>query len=336
MAIRFARMWLLLLVGLVSVGCGDEKVRLEGAGSSFVDPMMQEWAQIYKKEKGIAINYQSKGSGAGIKMMTGQEIDFGCSDAPLNDEQLNECKNVGGAVVHIPLCMGAIVPAYNLPDLPDLIFDGPTLIAIYLGKITKWNDLALAKLNPGRNLPDERITVAFRSDASGSTYILTDYFTQIDKAAWTPGKGTAPKFPIGTGAKGSDGIAGLVRGTRGTIGYVEMIYALKNNISYGRVVNSKGKAITAETKSVTAAAATVELPDDLRYSIVNAPGVEAYPISGTVWAITYVKQGKWGRQLKDFLWWVTHEGQKETENLHYAALPESLVKKIEAKLDSIR
>ena len=205
----------LLLAGLLCLGCGDTKSRLEGAGSSFVDPMMQEWAGLYKKAKGVPVNYQSKGSGAGIKMMTGQEVDFGCSDAPLNDEQLSECKAAGGDVIHVPLCMGAIVPAYNLPDLPDLTFDGPTLIAIFLGKITRWNDPALAKLNPGKDLPDVKISVAFRSDASGSSYILTDYFTQIDADAWTPGKGTAPKFPTGTGAKGNDGVAGLVKGTRG-------------------------------------------------------------------------------------------------------------------------
>jgi phosphate ABC transporter phosphate-binding protein len=325
----------LLLAGLLCLGCGDTKARLEGAGSSFVDPIMQEWAGLYKKSRGVPVNYQSKGSGAGIKMMTGQEVDFGCSDAPLSDEQLKECKDTGGDVLHVPLCMGAIVPAYNLPDLPDLVFDGPTLIAIFLGKITRWNDPALASLNPGKNLPDEKISVAFRSDASGSSYILTDYFTQIDRAAWTPGKGVAPKFPAGTGAKGNDGVAGLIKGTRGTIGYVELIYALKNNLPYGRVVNARGKAVKAEMKSVTAAAATADVPDDLRYSIVNAPGEDAYPISGTVWAIAYVKQGPWGGKLKDFLWWVTHEGQKEMEKLHYAPLPEGLVKKIEGKLGLI-
>lgn len=322
---------------ILALGCGDSprRVRLEGAGSSFVDPLMQEWAGIYKKTQSVAINYQSKGSGAGIKMMTGQEVDFGCSDAPLSDEQLADCQKAKGEVIHVPLCMGAIVPAYNLPDLPDLIFDGPTLMQIYLGKITMWNDPALVKLNPGKTLPEEKITVAFRSDASGSTFILTDYFTQIDKAAWTPGKGTAPKFPVGTGAKGSDGIAGLIKGTRGTIGYVEMIYAMKNGIPYGRVVNAKGKAIKAEMSSVTAAAATATIPDDLRYSIVNPPGEEAYPISGTVWAIAYTKQGAKAKPVKDFLTWATHEGQKEMESLHYARLPEAVVKKIEAKLAKI-
>ncbi|MGL4554203.1 MAG: phosphate ABC transporter substrate-binding protein PstS [Gemmataceae bacterium] len=325
-----------LLAGMLALGCGDAKSRIEGAGSSFIDPMMQEWAGRYKKDKGVPVNYQSKGSGAGIKMMTGQEVDFGCSDAPLSDEQLESCRAAGGDVIHVPLCMGAIVPAYNLPGLPDLTFDGPALVAIFLGKITKWDDPALVKLNPGKKLPGTKITVAFRSDASGSSYILTDYFTQIDKAGWTPGKGTAPKFPHGTGAKGSDGVAGLIKGTEGTIGYVEMIYALKNDIPYGRVVNSKGKAVKAEMKSVTAAAATADIPDDLRYSIVNPPGEDAYPISGTVWAIAYVKQGPWGQKLKDFLWWVTHDGQALTETLHYAALPEPVVKKVEAKLGAIK
>jgi phosphate transport system substrate-binding protein len=324
----------LLLFGL---GCGGERKRpLQGAGSTFVDPIMQEWAVIYKKEKSTAVNYQAKGSGAGIAMMTKKEVDFGCSDAPLNEEQLAEAKEKGGEVIHIPLCMGAIVPAYNLPDLPDLVFSGKVLMHIYLGKITSWDDPALVKLNPGKTLPAQKISVAYRSDGSGSTYILTDYFMKIDEEAWTPKRGTSIKFPVGTGSKGTDGVAGFVKQTKGAIGYVELIYALKNDIPYGSVINAAEKPIKATMKSVTAAAATAEIPDDLRYSITNAPGKDAYPIAGTVWAIVYTKQpARKVEPLRDFLTWVVHDGQSYTEKLHYAPLPEALVKRIDDKLKKI-
>ncbi len=337
------RRWMLLLgmvVVLVVVGCwgsGTTNPRLDGAGSTFVDPMMQAWSAAYKKEKKVEVNYQAKGSGAGINMMTEREVDFGCSDAPLNDEQLAKATAAGGDVVHIPLCMGAIVPAYNLPGITDLTFDGRVLMDIYLGKIKHWNDKALAKLNPDVKLPDKEIAVAFRSDSSGSTYILTDYFTKIDKEAWTPGRSTAIKFPIGTGNKGTDAVAGFVKGNEGAIGYVELIYALTNKITYAKMINREGKGIKADMKSVTAAAAGADIPDDLRYSITNAPGEDAYPIAGTVWALVYVKQpAEKAKPLTDFLTWVTHDGQKLCETLHYAALPPVLVKKIEAKLAKIQ
>ncbi len=332
-----------LLLGFVllalACGCGGGAAsnRLDGAGSTFVEPMMQEWAEKYNGAKGVAINYQGKGSGAGIKGMTSQDVHFGCSDAPLNDEQIEICKERNGEVLHVPLCMGAIVLAYNLKDLPDLVFDGKTLIGIFSGAITSWDHEAIAKLNPGKTLPKLKITVARRSDASGSTYILTDYFTKVDKAAWKPGRGTEIKWPVGTGAKGTDGVAALVKQTEGTIGYVEMIYALDNKIPFGQVINSKGKAVKAEMKSVTAAAAAADIPDDLRYSITDPPGEDAYPIAGTVWAIVYVKQpAAVAQRLKDFLWWVTHDGQRLTDKLHYAPLPAALVKKIEAKLALIK
>ena len=334
--------WLMLgaLILLVGVGCGGgEKVspRLEGAGSSFVDPMMQVWAKNYYKEKNIQVNYQSTGSGAGINKMTAKEVDFGCSDAPLNPEQLSKAETAGGEVLHIPLCMGGIVPAYNLPGIADLTFSGQVLMDIYLGKIKKWNDEAIAKLNPGVKLPDKEIAVAFRSDSSGSTYIFTDYLTKINEQAWKPGKSTAIKFPVGTGAKGNDGVAGLVKNNEGTIGYIELIFALENSITFGKVVNASGKAIKADLKSVTAAAATAKIPDDLRYSITNAPGDESYPIAGTVWALVFVKQpSDKAEPLQEFLSWVTHEGQKHCEKLRYAALPQVLVLKIEAKLKKIQ
>jgi phosphate transport system substrate-binding protein len=339
MRVHAIRVLILAACGLVGAGCGGDQgkgggvKRLEGAGSSFVDPMMQEWASAYKKEKGVTINYQSKGSGGGISMMTGKEVDYGCSDAPLNPEQTDKAKEVGGEVIHVPLCMGGIVPAYNLEGVSDLIFSGPVLMNIYLGKIKSWNDPTLAKLNPGKKLPDKKISVCFRSDSSGSTDILTDYFTKVDNEAWTPGRGTAIKFPVGTGAKNTSGVAGFVKDTPGSIGYVELIYALKNDIPYGSVVNKKGKAVLADMKTVTAAAANAKIPDDLKYSITNADGEDAYPIAGTVWAILYVKQpAEKGKALYDFLYWVTHDGQKMCDRLHYASLPAELVKKVEKKL----
>jgi phosphate transport system substrate-binding protein len=328
------------LVLLASVGCwgsGKSTPRLEGAGSTFVDPMMQEWAVVYNKQKNVQVNYQGKGSGAGISMMTGKEVDFGCSDAPLNEEQLAKATKAGGEVLHIPLCMGGIVPAYNLPGITDLTFSGQVLMKIYLGEIKNWNDKELAKLNPGVKLPDKEIAVAFRSDSSGSTYILTDYFTKIDEQAWTPGKSTAIKFLVGTGAKGTDAVAGYVKNNEGAIGYVELIYALTNNITFGKVINAAGKPIKADMKSVTAAAAGAKIPDDLRYSITNAPGEEAYPIAGTVWALVYAEQpSDKAKPLTDFLTWITHDGQKQCEKLHYASLPPVLVKKIEGKLAKIK
>lgn len=330
-----------LLGAVLGIGCfggGGGASRLQGAGSTFVDPIMQEWVSLYEKEANVQVNYQPKGSGAGIKMMTGKEVDFGCSDAPLDDRQLAAAKEAGGEVLHIPLCMGAIVPAYHLPEAPDLVFSGAVLMNIYLGKIKKWNDPAIQALNQGQSLPDKNIAPAYRSDSSGSTYILTDYFTKIDQATWTPGRGTAIEWPagVGIGRKGNDGVAGFIKETDGALGYVELIYALKNKIPFGAVVNAAGKPIRANLASVTAAAAAADISDDLRYSITHAPGADAYPIAGTVWALVYVTQpSDRAQRVSDFLRWVTHDGQKHTDQLHYAPLPASLVKKIEAKLDAI-
>ena len=328
---------LVLLPCVLASGClGVTEARLEGAGSSFVDAMMQKWSSIYYRQTRVGVNYQPKGSGAGISMMTSGDADFGCSDAPLNDEQIDKCRQVGGEVLHIPLCMGAIVPAYNLPGAPELVFSGGVLLDIYRGRITRWDDPAIRELNPTAELPHLAISVAFRSDSSGSTYILTDYFTKVNKAAWKAGRGTAVNFPVGIGAKGNAGVAGFVKDTEGAIGYVELIYAVNNDIAFGAVINAAGKPVKADLASVTAAAATAEIPDDLRYSITNAKGEKAYPIAGTVWALVYAKQPKEKAEaVKKFLSWITHEGQKHADKLHYAPLPANLVKKVEKKLDLI-
>jgi phosphate transport system substrate-binding protein len=327
----------LLAAGLIGCGGGGSGGggggTLQGAGSSFIDPMMQEWATAYYKAKQVKLNYQSKGSTAGIDMMTHKDVDFGCTDAPMTDEQLSKAKEAGGEVIHVPLLMGAIVPAYNLEGNPDLNFSGEVIGRIYLGKIKKWNDPAIKALNPEVDLPDLDIVPVRRSDGSGSTYILTDFLHKVLGDEWKPGVSTAIEWPAGNGQKGNDGVAGLVKRTNGAFGYIELIYALKNNISFGAVKNSKGKRIKADMKSVTAAAAAAEVPADLRYSITNAAGDDAYPISGTTWAVLYVKQPPdKAAALHDFLHWITHDGQEQIEKLHYARLPEGLVKKVDEKL----
>ncbi len=311
--------------------------RLDGAGSSFVDPLMQEWSTAYAKEKGVRVNYQSKGSGAGIDMMTEKKVDFGATEAPMTDNQLQKAKDVNGEVIHVPLVMGGVVPAYNLPDAPDVKFTGKVLADIYLGKVTKWNDPALKELNPDAKLPDREIAVVRRSDSSGTTFIWTDFLAKSSKD-WNKGVSTAIEWPTGVGQKGTDGVAGHVKRTPGALGYVELIYALKNNIPFGAVQNSAGKFVKADLKSVTAAASAAleKIPDDLRYTLTNAPGEDAYPVAGTTWAVLYTRQPpEKAKPLVEFLRWVTHEGQDRAEALHYAKLPEGLVKRVDRKLDEV-
>jgi phosphate ABC transporter phosphate-binding protein len=335
---------------LLTAGCGGggEAKRLNGGGSTFVFPMMSKWASEYDKLKGVKVNYQSIGSGGGIQQMTAKTFDFGCSDAPLNEEQLQKAKEVGGAVVHIPLVMGAVVPAYNVTGvMKPLKFTGPVLARIYLGKdypgkeedrILKWNHPDLKKLNPGVDLPDQEIVVVHRSDGSGTTYIWVDYLSKVS-SAWKDkvGVGTSVNWPTGVGQKGNEGVAGQVKRSPGSIGYIELIYALQNKIAFGLVQNQKKQFIEASLESVTAAAVGADIPDDLRYSLTDAPGKEAYPISGTVWAVIYENQpaGK-GKAVVDYLRWVTHEGQQFAADLHYARLPDALVKRLEKKLDQVQ
>jgi phosphate transport system substrate-binding protein len=302
--------------------------------------MMQQWSKLYLKEKGVQVNYQSKGSGAGIDMMTNKQIDFGCTDAPLNEEQLAKAKATGGEVIHIPVVLGAVVPAYNLPGVEEQIrFSGAVLADIFLNKIQKWNDPALKALNPNINLPDLNIAVVHRSDSSGTTFIWTDYLAKVSPEWKKVGAGTAIEWPCGVGMPKNDGVAGQIQRASGALGYIELIYALNNNIKYGSVQNRAGEFITADLKSVTAAAnlALADIPDDLRFSLTNAPGKEAYPISGTVWAILYVHQpADKAKPVAEFLRWVTHEGQSHTEALHYARLPEGLAERGDAKLKLIQ
>ena len=345
---------MLLLAALVAgmAGCGNGTPggsggakgtvgRLNGGGATFIYPMMSKWAGEYERARGMQINYQSIGSGGGIQQMTAKTIDFGCTDAPMNDEQLRKAREVGGEVVHIPLIMGAVVPAYNLEEVKEpLIFSGPILADIYLAKIKKWNDPALAKLNPKASLPDKDIMVVHRSDGSGTTYIFADYLAKVSPE-WKSkvGVATSLNWPCGSGQKGNEGVAGQVKRSPASIGYIELIYALQNNISFGPVENRQGAAVKASLQAVTAAAneSLAAIPPDLRYSITDAPGKDSYPISGTTWAVLYVNQpADKGKAIVDFLRWATHEGQQYADALHYARLPEGLVERLEKKLDLVK
>ncbi len=330
-----------VLCAIGSSGCSNSEKRLTGAGSTFVFPMMSKWTKEYEKARGIKVEYQSIGSGGGIKQMMAQTVDFGASDGPMNDDQLTEAKAAQGNVVHIPLVMGAVVPAYNLPDVKDqLKFTGRLLAEIFLGTVTKWTDPAIKKLNPDAALPDSKITVVHRSDGSGTTYIWVDYLTKVSPE-WSKkvGRGTSVNWPVGVGEKGNELVAGQVKRSAGSLGYIELTYALQNDIKYGAVQNKEGVFVSPSLASVTAAAdaATTEINEDLRYSITDAPGKDSYPISGTVWGLAYTNNpaGK-GKNVHDFLYWCTHDGQKFCEALHYSKLTKGLVERVEKRLDLIK
>jgi phosphate transport system substrate-binding protein len=334
----------LLAAGLA--GCSGSTKRLDIGGATFVYPMMNEWAKEYTNLKGVQINYQQLGSGAGIDKMTDKILDFGCSEAPMNEKQLAKAKEVGGDVVHIPLVMGGVIPAYNLENLPKPVrFTGEVLAEIFMGKIKKWNDPKLQALQEAEvTLPDLDIIPVYRADSSGTTYIWSDYLSKVS-TEWKDvvGKGTKLTLPKGVGVaqQGSEGVTGFVSRSPGALTYVELIYALKNadKVKYGPVKNKEGEYVLASMPSVTAAArnSLTEIPDDLRYSLTDAAGKDSYPISGTNWAIVYVHPpaGK-AELIAEFLRWVTHEGQERCEALHYARLPNELVARIEKKLAEIK
>lgn len=336
----------LILLGILILsaeGCsgGVEDKRLSGTGATFIFPMMDTWASEYEKAKGVKVNYQSTGSGAGIQQMTAKTVDYGCTDGPMNEEQLNKAKETNGEVVHIPLAMGGVVPSYNLAEAKgQLKFTGPVLADIYLGKIRKWNDPAIQKLNPDEALPDTDILVVHRSDGSGTTYIWVDYLAKVS-SRWKEkvGVATSVKWPAGTGAKGNEGVAGMVKRAPGSIGYIELIYALQNGIKFGSVQNKEGAFVAASLESISAAAnaSLTSIPDDLRYSITDAPGKGSYPIAGTSWAVCYTNNpGGKGKDVRDFLYWCTHEGQQFCEALHYSRLPKGLVERVEKRLELIK
>ncbi|MGO9166864.1 MAG: phosphate ABC transporter substrate-binding protein PstS [Candidatus Sulfotelmatobacter sp.] len=329
----------LLLVCALLAAPAIGQTTLNGAGATFPYPMYSKWfSEYHKLHPDIQINYQSIGSGGGIRQVINGTVDFGASDGPMTDEMLKEAK---AKILHMPTVMGADVPAYNIPGVTaELKFTPEALAGIFLGKITKWNDKAITSANPGVDLPDRDIIVVHRSDGSGTTYIWTDYLSKIS-AEWQSesGRGTSVKWPIGLGGKGNEGVAGSIRQLQGSIGYVELIYAVQNNISYGSVKNLAGNFVKASLESVTAAAASApKMPPDFRVSITNAPGKDAYPISSFTWLLIpeQSKDAAKGKILADFLNWMVTDGQKMTAALSYAPLPESVVQKEKEAIKQVR
>lgn len=308
-------------------------VRLNGAGATFPYPIYSKWFDEYKKQHPTAeINYQSIGSGGGIKQITDGTVDFGASDGPMTDEQLATFQKQRNAVaLHFPTVLGADVPSYNIPGVSEELNFTPQILAgIYLGKITKWNDPEITKANPKVELPPNDIVVTHRSDGSGTTYVWTDYLSKVsDEWKSKVGKNTSVNWPVGLGAKGNEGVSGLLKQTPNSIGYVELIYAVQNHLSYGRVRNPGGNFIKADLASVTAAAseASKSMPDDFRVSITNAPGANAYPISSFTWLLipSRITDPQKKKILTDFLSWMLATGQDLAEPLSYSRLPRDVI-----------
>ena len=308
------------------------KLLINGAGATFPFPLYSKWFSQYNKlHPDIQINYQSIGSGGGIKQITERTVDFGASDAPLTDEQLQKASGVQ----HIPTVMGAVVIVWNLPGVQQLRIAPETLAAIYLGKVTKWNDAALKNDNPTAKLPDTAITVAHRSDGSGTTNIFTDYLSKVSPD-WKsgPGKGTSVNWPAGLGGKGNEGVTGLVKQTEGAIGYVELAYANQNKLPTAELKSHDGQWAKASLESVSAAAAKAAIPEDYRVSITDQPGDGAYPTAAFTYLLVYRDQqdAAKGSALLNFIWWAVHDGQKEAAALDYAPLPKPVVEKVEQTL----
>jgi len=328
--LRFAVVLLVAACSSLATSAGAQML-LNGAGATFPYPIYSKWFDEYSKiDSSARFNYQSIGSGGGIKQITEQTVDFGASDGPMTDDQL---KAAPAHLLHFPTVMGAVVLTYNVEGVSTALKFTPEAIAgIYLGKITKWNDSVLTAANPGVTLPNQDIIVVHRSDGSGTTYIFTDYLSKIS-VDWERkvGKSTSVNWPVGLGGKGNEGVTGLVKQSPNSIGYVELIYAISNNLPFGDVKNLAGSFVKPSLESVTAAAAAAaqNMPDDFRVSITNAPGAEAYPISGMTWLLVYEKQkdAEKGKKLVQFLDWMVRDGQQYAPALHYAPLPKEVVVK---------
>ncbi|HUN62791.1 MAG TPA: phosphate ABC transporter substrate-binding protein PstS [Candidatus Sulfotelmatobacter sp.] len=327
----------LLLAAIVALGTAvwAQGLLINGAGATFPYPIYSKWFDVYhQKNSSIQFNYQSVGSGAGIKQVTEGTVDFGASDGPMNDAQLKEFQAKRGCeILHFPTVLGAVVPTYNVQGVTaSLNFTPEALAGIYLGKITKWNDPAIAGANKGVSLPAQDIVVIHRSDGSGTTYIWTDYLSKVsDEWKSKVNRNTSVNWPVGLGGKGNEGVTGLVKQTPNAIGYVELIYAVQNKIPYGTVKNAAGSFIKADLASVTAAAAGAakEMPADFRVSITNAPGKTAYPISSFTWLLipSKIQDAAKRDAIKGFLKWMLTEGQSYNEALSYAKLPKEVVDK---------
>ncbi len=314
---------------------------LTGAGATFPNPIYTKWFDAYNKKTGIQINYQSIGSGGGIRQYTEGTVDFGATDGPMNESQIQA---VSGNVLHVPAVLGAVVVTYNLPTLGDtkLKFDGNLLVDIFMGRVTKWNDAKITALNPGVKLPDMDLIVVHRSDGSGTTYVFTDYLNKFSRE-WKDkvGYATSVNWPVGLGGKGNEGVTQQVKQVEGALGYVELIYALSNDLPYGQVKNSTGNFSTPSLESVSAAAAGMKLPKDtdFRVSITNAPGADAYPIASFTWLLVRKdnKDAAKAKLIRDFLtWMITPEAQKMAADLHYAPLPAPVIALIEARLPTLK
>lgn len=335
--------FLSLCVAVLSSGSLLSQLKLNGAGATFPYVIYSKWFDVYSKQHGVEFNYQSIGSGGGIKQTIEGTVDFGATDGPMSDAQLNEVKEKQGSqVLHIPTVMGAVVVTYNLEEFGKGLRLTPDVVAgIFLGQITQWNDSKISSLNPGKQLPDKAIIVVHRSDGSGTTNIFTDYLTKVSKTwAVNIGKGTSVSWPTGLGGKGNEGVAGLVKQSEGSIGYVELAYAVKNNLPYAVLQNKYGNFVEASFESVSAAAAGAieNMPEDLRVSITNADGKDSYPISGFTWLLVYqdMKDKAKAKEIVKFLFWAMTEGQSYAKDLYYAPLPKEVVKLCQKKVEHIQ
>jgi phosphate transport system substrate-binding protein len=313
-------------------------ILVNGAGSTFMYPALTKWFEVYAAiDSTVQFNYQAIGSGAGIKQVTARTVDFGGTDGPMTMDQMSQAP---GRIYHIPMVMGAEAIAYNIPGVQSGLKLTPDVIAgIFLGAITSWNDPKIVQANPGVNLPNQPIIVAHRSDGSGTTYIFTDYLSSVSPE-WKSkaGKGTSVNWPVGLGGKGNQGVSGILKQSPGSIGYVELAYAIQNSLTYAVVQNKSGSFIEPTVDSTSAAASGVPIPDDFRVSIVNSANPQAYPICGFSWMLIYknIDDPVKGKALVGFARWAVTEGQKYSKDLDYAPLPSDLVEKIQKKLDMIK
>ena len=334
---------LVAVLGLIGSATLQAQLKLNGAGATFPYVIYSKWFDVYHTKTNIEFNYQSIGSGGGIKQVIEGTVDFGATDGPMTPEQMKDAETKQGTeVLHIPTVMGAVVVTYNVPEIGAGLKLTPAVLAsIFLGEITKWNDTKIAEINSGKSLPDQPIVVAHRSDGSGTSFIFTDYLTKVSKDWETKvGKGTSVNWPVGLGGKGNEGVSGLVKQTPGAIGYVELAYAVKNSLPYAWLKNKSGAFVEPTLESVTAAAAgsAKNLPDDLRVSITDAAGKNSYPISGFTWLLVYkhMKDKEKGGAMVKFLKWAMTDGQAYAKDLLYAPLPKEVVKRCEAKIKEIK
>ena len=320
-------------------GAGNARAQMtiNGAGATFPYPIYSKWFDEYTKvDPSVRFNYQSIGSGGGQKQILAQTVDFGASDGPMSDDNLAKAP---GKILHIPTVAGADVVAYNLPGNPSLKLDGDTIAGIFLGNIKKWNDAKITATNPGVNLPDQEIVVVHRSDGSGTTYIWTDYLSKVSPE-WKQkvGTNTSVNWPTGIGGKGNEGVSGQVKQTPGALGYVELVYAIQNKMPYAEVKNAAGNFVKPSVESVTAALGTANIPDDFRFSMVNPPGADSYPIAGATWLLVYQQQkdSAKGKKIVEFLKWASTKGEDMAKQLDYAPLPDQLRDRVQKRVDEIK